>query len=192
MVSRHSRQWPDDGGAGLWPCERLGKCHAWIVSGHVWLVSKSKRFNLNFRIWTLSGHVWMVSRHYLGDSGAYAVINSGGIRRVHFMFSMSWGALAPIGHILGSRGALASYHIHPGGVECQAFSHLRDDTVQTLPALADGSARFAADENVCTVYTFISGCMKIVEMKWCLLLRHHRLRSSDYRLGPVSDPGRVM
>ncbi len=48
--------------------------------------------------------------------------------------------------------------------ECQAFSHLRDDTVQTLHALADGSVRnFAANKDVCTVYNVISDCMKIVD-----------------------------
>ncbi len=46
----------------------------------------------------------------------------------------------------------------------QGEGHLRDDTVQTLLALADGSVRnFAADEDVCTVYNFISDCMKIVD-----------------------------
>ncbi len=48
--------------------------------------------------------------------------------------------------------------------ECQAFSHSQDDTVQTLLALADGSVRnFAANEDVCTAYNFISDCMKIVD-----------------------------
>ncbi len=48
--------------------------------------------------------------------------------------------------------------------ECQAFSYLRADTVQTLLALAEDSVRnFAADEDVCTVYTFMFDCMKIVD-----------------------------
>jgi hypothetical protein len=49
-------------------------------------------------------------------------------------------------------------------LECQAFNHLRDDSMQTLLALSNGSIRkFSENEDVCTVYNFISDCMELVD-----------------------------